>query len=381
MAEVNIKRFVDINIQPHVEHVVSGTRDTVVLYTNEGSNTGRQVLIDSYTKAKQYYDTTYTGDRGGISVFSCPTTLSYLKVFFDNGGAKVLVIENTALSNITTDTLKALDNKYICILYADVDNNVLTTYSAFETLATSMASDSTVYGVNEKLLIARTNTTTNTSSITFSKQTRNFIVKYSSVLGAEMTIAAYLSKINCYGVDTVCDYAFTQEVLIAENLADADFGTIMTDNMNVDINLSNTTRNCGGNCKDGLDITNNFVRIVLHQTLSESLLNLLVQKIKNSTGISKMYAVIVNELDKYLTSGYLTTDKIWNEEDLVIHYGDTDYTIIEKGTALTNGYIIKVLPLSSLTANDKAKKAAPPVYVVIADQYGIRLITVNGEVI
>ena len=39
------------------------------------------------------------------------------------------------------------------------------------------------------------------------------------------------------------------------------------------------------------------------------------------------------------------------------------------------------LPLSALTENDRAARKAPPIYVIIADQYGIRAITVNGEII
>ena len=57
------------------------------------------------------------------------------------------------------------------------------------------------------------------------------------------------------------------------------------------------------------------------------------------------------------------------------------YTIIEEGTPLTNGYFVQILPMSALTENDRAARKAPPIYVIIADQYGIRAITVNGEII
>ena len=196
-----------------------------------------------------------------------------------------------------------------------------------------------------------------------------------------MTIAAYLSQIDVYGIDTIYDYAFTQESITAEDLTDTEYGTLNSNNVNVDIALANATRNCGGNCTDGADIVNNFVRIILHQTLTDRLLNLLTTKLKNSTGVSKIYTVMTDELEKYKMSGYLTIDKIWTKDTLKIEYNGTAYTIIEQGTPLINGYFIKVLPLSSLTESDKLAHKAPLIYVIIADQYGIRKITINGDVI
>ena len=360
MTKINLKRFVDINIKQHAVASIVGTRDTVVLFTSEGLN-GTTNLIESMTDANAKYA-------------EMPNTLAYLKVFFDNSGVKVLVVEGVNIDNVNADKVKDLDNSYICIAYASASNELDANYSKLKQLATTRAADSTIYGINEKIILAATGSDDATS-------VKNFAVKRSSVQGAEMTIAAYLTKINVYGVDTVYDYAFTQEVLTEESLTDLQFGTIMSNNMNVDINLANSVRNCGGNCKDGSDIVNTYVRIILHQTLTDVLLQLLSQKIKNTSGISKIYAVISQELERYLTSGYLTTDKVWTDKDLTVNYNGQTYTIIEQGTALTNGYLIQVLPFSSLTESDKAAHKAPPVYVVIADQYGIRQITVNGEVI
>lgn len=360
MAKIDLKRFVDINIKQHVVASVVGARDTVVLFTSEGS-AGTKLLVESISDANTVYA-------------DMPNTLAYLKVFFENSGIKALVVEGVAIDNITADVIKDLDNSYICIAYASANNEIDANYAKLKSLAVARAADSTVYGINEKLILART-TNDDADSV------KNFVVKRSSVQGAEMTIAAYLSKINVYGVDTVYDYAFTQEVLTAEDLTDSQFATVIANNMNVDIYLANSVRNCGGNCKDGADITNVYVRIILHQTLTDVLIQLLAQKIKNTSGISKIYAVISQELERYLTAGYLTTDKVWTDKDLTVTYNGASYTIIEQGTALTNGYVIRVLPFSSLTDADKAAHKAPPVYVIIADQYGIRQITINGEVI
>ena len=364
MAEINLKRFVDIDIQSKVVRAVSGTRSTIVLYTPEGTS-GSTKIVTSLTEATSYYTTA-----------KYPETLKYLTMFFNNGGVSVMVIEGKSASALTVDDIKVLKNEYIIVgCVKGKDEEVDTIYSALKTLANSLAADSSIYGINEKIIIARTITPADTSSV------ENFAVKYSTVAGAEMTIAAYLSQINVYKQDTIKDYSFTNETIAAEDIDDANFGTVIDNNMNVDIVFVDAIRNAGGNLKNGSELTNSFVKIVLHQTLTERLTQLLVQKIKNSSGISQIYSVIAQELEFYKTAGYITLDKVWNYADLDVNYNGETYTVIQQGTALINGYVIKVLPISSLTEADKAAHKAPPIYVVVADQYGIRQITINGEVI
>lgn len=357
---IDLRRFVDINIQQHVLTSVSGTRDTVILYTSEGNSPNTR-LIPTMRDANVYYPKT-----------SFPTTNAYLSVFFNNGGAKVLVIEGTPVASVTADIISALDNKYIVIVCASTLETTEATYTAMKNIAISRNS---IYGISEKILVGRTNV------IGDAEVAKNFAVKYSGMVGGEMTIAAYLSKLNVYGTDTVFDYAFTQEVIDEETLTDSQYGSIIENNMNVAVYLANGIRNCGGNLKDGTDLINSYVRIILHQTTTDRLIQLLSQKIKNSNGIGKIYSVIAQELENYRTNGYLTTDKIWTDSDFTIVYNGQQYTIIEQGTALSTGYIIRVLPLLALTDSDKVARKAPPIYVILADQYGIRTITINGEII
>lgn len=375
---INLKQFVDINIVQHEPTSIDGSRDTVALLTEYGSQPTTR-LISSWNDAQQYYSDT--------------TTLAYLDMYFKNGGVKVLVVEGISIVNRGENNdehlaklnavISNLDNSIICVTFAIAENDMASFDATCASLAKAREADSTIYGINEKILICRS---TVTSGKLYGSAIKNVAAKYSSVLGAEMTIAAYLSKIDVYGIDSIHDYAFTKENIAATIIASVDdenniFNAVINNNGNIDVYLAGAVRNCGGNMLDGLDLVNSYVRIVLHQTLTEALLSLLVQKLKSTTGISKIYAVISQELEKYKTSGYLTTDKIWTDEDLKISYNGKVYTVVEQGTPLSNGYVIKVLPMSSLTETDKAQHKAPPIYIVLADQYGIRKITVNGEVI
>lgn len=355
MSNIDLRKFVDVNIQKHVDAIISGSRDVVALFTAYGTK-GTIKTIHNVVEAEREY-----------AQSAAATVLNYLKVYFKHNGCKVAVYEG--YQTVEKSDILALPDEQICVAFTDLS------YSAAEGLADELAADSAVYGIKEKMIFARTETYDN------ALQTKNFVAKFSKVIGAEMTMMAYLSRINTYGIDAVFDYAFTQEFIEPEVITDANFDALMDTNVNVDIKLAGATRACGGNCKDGSEMTNNFVRIVLHQTLTDRLVQLLTQKIKSNSGLGKLYTTIAQEMNYYLSCGYLTTDKIWSDETLTVTVNGRSYPIVEKGTALINGYVVKILPLESLTDAEKASHSAPLIYMVIADQYAIRKITINGEVI
>ena len=69
-----------------------------------------------------------------------------------------------------------------------------------------------------------------------------------------------------------------------------------------------------------------------------------------------------------------------NKKSFTIIGGD-DRQLYLGECLLKNGYIVKILPISSLSSTDKSNHSTPPIYIIIADQYGIRKITINGEII
>ena len=374
MNDIDVRRFVDINIKQHVETQISGTRDVLVLYTHEGvlgkisGNTvttiGTNEILTSFAAASAIYK---------LDTF--PDTNTYLSMYFQNSGAKVVVIEGIDYTDLTSEMISSLSNEFILIGLCAAAANVELAYAKLKTIATTRETDANVYGVNEKIIFGRTADVDDISSI------MNFASKYSTVYGAEMTMAAYLSGINVYGVSTVNDYMYTAERIKEEVLTDTIYEQLTLNNMNVDTFFAGNVRNLGGNLKNGADMTNSYVRIILHQTMTERLLELLVTKIKNLDGVGKIYATLSKELENYRSCGYLSTDKIWTDKTLTVLINGKQYTIIDEGTPLTNGYVIQVLPMSALTEADKAARKAPPIYVIIADQYGVRAITVNGEII
>lgn len=387
---VDIRNFVDINIQPTLTREVNASRDTILLYTglslvDSNSNSYDGTIISSLDEATTLIETTLKKTSNEwISL------KEFMNTFFDNGGQKIKLYGDTNKRNIAAKIKERLYDNEIACGYAFGDNSGLQFFSS-ETMGQavySLSRESEFKGLGEKLLVysndnvgSINNINTPSGTTSFDPKTVNNFIGGVGLINADAIILAYLSQLYVYGLDTIKDYAFTrtlsektpdESLINEENLKRFNFYTKIGDQL----------YSVGGNCTNGLSITNEFCRILLCQTLTQRLMNLLTQKIKSNTGISKMYSVISEELERYRRSGYLTTDKVYTDEDLVIRGADgVDYTIIQKGTALLNGYLVKILPMNALSETDKASHSAPPIYVIIADQYAIRKITINGEVI
>ena len=215
-------------------------------------------------------------------------------------------------------------------------------------------------------------------------------LKY-GIEGIQMSMAAYLTRVNVDYYNSVQDYMFTAESVnyIFENYQgvsdtygeyyddDALYKRLNKLNINIDCYLENAVRNLGGNDMKGYNLINTYTLILLNQTLTERLVGLLVNKIKyNSTGLTMIGATIAKELGRYVTNGFLSTDKSWVEDDLI--YNGT--TIISKNTPLRKGYKYVILPFSTLSDEDLRNHKLPTIYVLVADQYTIRKINIVGEV-
>lgn len=388
---IDIRNFVDINIKPTLTREVNASRDTVLLYTNlslvdSSSKNYDGTIISSIDEATSLIETTLgktSTDWGNLKL--------YMSRFFENGGQKIKLYGGATFQNIVSKIKERLYDNEIACGYSFAGSGSGFFVGSDEMMGNavySLSKESEFRGLAEKLFVYSAvnvndinNIQTASGTTTLDPKTVSNFIGGIGLGQADAIILAYLSQLYAYGLDTVKDYAFTrvnsdqtpdESLINEENLKHFNFYTTIGDQL----------YSVGGNCTNGLSLTNEFCRILLCQTLTQRLMNLLTQKIKSNTGISKMYSVISEELERYRRSGYLTTDKVYTDEDLTVRGADgVDYTIIQKGTALLNGYLVKILPMSALSETEKASHSAPPIYVIIADQYAIRKITVNGEVI
>lgn len=382
MSSIDIRNFVDINISTSRVSSISSIRERVVLFTNETALTSDVKIFKNLKEVEEAYGDAYE-DK---------VSYKYAKVYFESGGNELKAIYSETLSETTLLPLvnNLPDEEIVIAIAASNGESAATSLKLAESYNNqSNVNGFGIYGVNQKIFLGAVDITQflNNTSNYAKADVDNFALKVGDLqkqIGCEMTIAAYLSKIDVYGINTIQDYAYTKEILDVSGYPD-DLNTVvqsvLANNANITVEIANSVRNIGGNLTNGEDLVNKFTLIVLHQTLSQRVFNTLTQKIKGSAGITALYSTISQELNKYITSGYLTTDKVWTKEDLTLKYNGRTYTLITQGTALIKGYNITILPLSSLTDEDKIKHKAPLIYVILADGYSIRKVVINGEVI
>lgn len=375
MSKIDLRKLVNINIQSSNFSTSSSIRDTVVLITNE-NNIESHIVSSKVELEQRYPKSTY------------PLIEKYGSVFFDNGGSKLLVLPRGADD---LDTITNLDDKYIVVAIIGLS------FSDAKNLATSLDN---LKGIHRKILLVRTTNSDLTIPASGVEGEEGYIppqyigptlanydslaIKFSDQIGAEMAIGAYLSRIRVYGSNTVQDYCFTPETIKESTTPKIDnslYDDLQEANWNFNLELGGAVRNIGGNLGSGKSLVNEYMLIVCHQTLTEALLKLLVTKIKGNSALAAIRAVLTQELNNYVINGYLTKDKIWENEDWVVERNGVNYPIISKNHPLTQGFHIQVLPLSSLTSAEKAEHKTPPIYVILADSYSIRVIEVNGGVI
>lgn len=363
---IDIRNFVNINFERDKTSTENGSRPIVMLYSGASNQVTEKLIVGANSDCTKFYD-----DKGVEATIEAPIK-KYVTIFFKNGGAK-LQIKNGDMPK-TADDFKKLPIENI--VFAMVGLNSTT---ALKTYAPILAK---LKGVYQKVLLCRDDTATlNTAS---TADGSDFIAcKVSAIEGAEMSIAAYLSKIKAYQVGSPVDYDFTEEFGIEEDLSNTiNYGKEDTSlaeiPFNFEMHIANKYLNIGGNTISGKDLVEQFVIIVMEQTTSESVFNTLSAKISGQAGVASIRTALASELDKFTSSGFLATDQVWTKPDLILPNALDDTkpseTVITKNTPLGTGYHIHMFRLA------KDGRSAYAV-VIIATTKGIRFVEVYGRAI
>lgn len=221
-------------------------------------------------------------------------------------------------------------------------------------------------GIQQKIFVAGTDLT--------KSATGNLIIcDNDCVQGA---VCAYLANIDISIADSVKDAAFTAVKGFSATDVQQYVATSYQESNGVTVvaYLAGDYRILGGDDGAKQSIVNQFMQIVLTEELTNQLLNLLTSKIRlDSNGIASVKAACSRVLNKFVTNGYISTEKAWNNSDLYI---DSELVAAEN-TPLIDGYKIHVGPI---TEDNIANHQMPPVYILYGDQVGVRKIVVTGEV-
>lgn len=356
---MNITDIVNINLTRGTEVYETGTRPQVVLYgcSNAGITDGDIVYGYSSDFTKFYKK----GSSTALTI-SSETLKSYLKVFFANGGSEVML--KTSSIPTTSNSLKTIDLTNVVLAQMNM------TYTSAETIWNANKDLPTIY----KKIICVASTTAVTKA-----DYDGIAVKVSSVTGAEMAICAYLSKMKVYESGSPVDYAFTEEHKIEEDkLSSLDLGSLEIADLpyNFETKIGNRYLNIGGNVLSGNDLVEEYVSIVLAQTCTSAVFTALSTKVSGQVGLSVIRTALSAELDRYVSSGFLVTDKVWTKTDLYLpNEADTslaDECVVKKNTPISSGYLIHLFRLSK-----DGRKAY--IYLILPTRKGIRYVAIDGE--
>lgn len=339
---IDIRNLVNINIEPYKSASDSGTRSTALVYGGTLK-----------------YDATSLADVKKAGVKEDSLEYNGAKLFFENGGIKLKAVGTNLPTKATDLMCKDLLENIIII-------NIGTTNTYNE-------SDFAKAGIYKKIIIEG-----GTSLPTSSKSFTAYKLETSTSSGERYLIGAYLSKIKVYNESSIKDYSMTLETgstitdLSSKVTSESD-SSLEDISYNFNMLIGGNYYNIGGNCTDGSDLVNNFTTIVLEQTTTNALVRTLSAKLKGQTGLSAIRTAISSELDKYVYSGFLSTNKVWTDEDLTLpsEVGGNDEVVITKNTPLSSGYHIHLFKLSS---NERSVYA----FLILPTSKGIRYIKVDG---
>lgn len=370
---VRLDNFVKVNISRRIYAPNLDAFDTAVYV--------------SQTVAPGYYSINGSGTDGTKEKPFAPiSTDGYMAVFFGCGGKFLHVVydlqnDQQTLSDGTTVSVLCYTEQGSNATPKELPLNEIVIFH--DKTITPTVWGYSYDGIYQKVWINSTNDITTSVP----KESGN-VVKYTASATTDYivaTVAAYYTKINLNDERTIRDYAFTAEnFLIDFELGGTNIveftetnntvAACMAENILVDTYLAGSIRNIGGNDLTGEDITNLVMRIILQQTVTNSLVTLLSSKIKlNMSGITSVKAAISNELLRYVANGYIDTEKVWQEDDLYI---DNELVATQNGT-LPNGFAIHVSPISS---DDVKNHRIPAIYILYGDSVGVRTIEITGEV-
>lgn len=370
---IDIKNFVDINIKPLERVGESGSRPEVLVVgaPSEFTESGYIRSCNSdYTKF--YSDVLQTVE---IKDEMSEEYKSYAKIFFANGG---IALRFTGKKYEEITDVKARKDYINNVIIVDYNKDPKERLSG-ETESNS--EDDTQENIYQKILIRRDGYEEGKPIEAQEIDPKHpfTAVKISRTIGAEMTIAAYLSKMQVYEAGSVADYDFTQEYELKEDLSGGlDYESeksLEKIPFNYEMQIGGRYLNIGGNTLDGESLVEKYVTIILTQTVTEKVFNVLSAKLKGQSGIATIRTAIAAELNKYVGSGFLVTNKVWTSPDLVVangvRSGETE-VVIRKNTPLSAGYYIHMFKL-----DETGRKAYA--FIILPTAKGIRYVKIDGR--
>lgn len=202
-----------------------------------------------------------------------------------------------------------------------------------------------------------------------------------------LAIAAFYSQLDLDSINGVQDYCYTDESAAISNgflkaISQADFDTA-SKNLNWTDKIGDKYVNFGGNMGNGTSITTLFTAIACENDVIYAVLKTMLNKqYLTDEGLTNVVGAIDEAMARYVKNGYLETNGVYTGETQYSDYGNYKGTLqIRKGQSLSNGYLVSTVPMSYITADDRAAKTFTPITIFMQTVAGARTVTINGKIL
>lgn len=381
---IDINKIVNVDFEIKSESATIGNYDTTVYIVN--SNVA---FLDSYQSTNTFLASAYSDV---VKLTNDVALLYNARMYFNNGGAKLLICK--AAGNGFEEDIKACRQLSDSFIYVCVANDVLGTgdYENITEIAQYIEELKAPYTL--RLLITTHSTTTYDAlkdfsvGIKYSTAQLSTGVATTAYVDAALLIGAYFSKVELDGSNTIEDYCYTKEYItdnsgnvLFEDVDNDLYDTLIEKNYNFIGQIGTEIINFGGNLANGISLHVDFGTICVENDVTYSALRTITGKIYlTNAGMSALIGAINDKIQRYKRNGFLNLGATYSGNTLTTVYNDRTFTVIKGGTLLPQGYYVFYVPVTYISAGDKALKKFPPIYIVMETQGGARVVEINGEV-
>lgn len=211
---------------------------------------------------------------------------------------------------------------------------------------------------------------------------------------AELTIAAYLSKINITQANSMRDYCFTDEssiinlestnftvTLVPTNVTSAQYDDYK-EYLNFVDKIGNQYVNFGGDTVLGTSILSEWGAIASENGCVYAVLSVMLQKqYLTDGGLTNILAAINTTLADYVNNGFLETNSTYTGQTRYKNYNNQAYVLVANGQELPNGYTITSIPMSRLSLADRQARKFTPIFIYMQTMGGAREVEITGDIL
>ena len=409
---VDVNKIINVDFSIVSTNAAIGSYKTVAYLVacgiKDSTNTGSGNSGLNYKLCKSFDDVKAAADARTLNStnYTAATTIESAKVFFDNGGSQLLLIQCSDSIEVpamvqslgTIQDILSGDDKFIYLCVSKDSESILgSTKMAslvaaaevskaphiFRLLLTDIsvdAADATAYkdnSVGVKLCTKKVSSLTPGAS--------------ANIDGA-LLIGAYYSKVNLDGGETIKDYCYTPETIAksdgnsvtdngCENVTSTQYDSLISKNVNFIDRIGSNIVNFGGNLANGVNIHTDFGTCAIENDVTNAVLKVMLNKqYLTPAGLNNIISAINSAIVRYKNNGYLELGSVYSGDTYVYSYNGAKFTIIKKGTSLSQGYLVTAIPMANLSDADREARKFTPIFVIMQTAYGARIVEIRGEV-